>query len=182
MTYRAIPLCTTKYSPFYLLHDREMNFPNPQDLKPKISQDVRNPDQVQRLEDIKYSKAKTYEVVKHNIRKSHQINKFWYDRKAKDIQFQVGDLVYLFSPARKPGKCKILENRLGPCKITARLSDLNYRIVGQKGKERVVHINRLKKSYDQRVWHPQTQKHPFLRPAGGLMTHKTKTKSCCRDQ
>jgi hypothetical protein len=71
---------------------------------------VQNPEQVQRLEDLNSSKAKTYEVVKQNIRKSHQINKFWYDRKAKDRQFQVGDLVYLFSPARKPGKCKILEN------------------------------------------------------------------------
>jgi hypothetical protein len=110
MTYRAIPHCTTKYSPFYLLHDREMKLPKPQDLKPKLSQDVQNPDQVQRLEDLKSSKAKTYEVVKHNIRKSHQMNKCWYDRKAKDRQFQVGDLVYLFSPARKPGKCKILEN------------------------------------------------------------------------
>jgi hypothetical protein len=79
-------------------------------LKPKISQNVQNPDQVQRLEDLKSSKAKTYEVLKHNIRKSHQINKFWYDRKAKDRQFEVEDLVYLFSPARKPEKFKILEN------------------------------------------------------------------------
>jgi hypothetical protein len=38
------------------------------------------------------------------------MNKFWYDRKAKDRQFEVEDSVYFFSPARKPGKFKILEN------------------------------------------------------------------------
>jgi len=32
------------------------------------------------------------------------------------------------------------------------LSDLNYKIVDKKGKEFVVHINRLKKSYDQTPW------------------------------
>ena len=30
-----------------------------------------------------------------------------------------------------------------------KLSDLNYKIVDKKGKEFVVHINHLKKSYDQ---------------------------------
>ena len=33
-----------------------------------------------------------------------------------------------------------------------KLSDLNYKIVNQKGKEFVVHINRLKKSYDETPW------------------------------
>ena len=33
-----------------------------------------------------------------------------------------------------------------------KLSDLNYEIVDKKGKEFVVHINRLKKSYDQTPW------------------------------
>jgi hypothetical protein len=33
-----------------------------------------------------------------------------------------------------------------------KLSDLNYKIVDKKGKEFVVHINPLKKSYDQTTW------------------------------
>ena len=32
------------------------------------------------------------------------------------------------------------------------LSDLNYGTVDKKGKESVVHIKRLKKSYDQTPW------------------------------
>jgi len=33
-----------------------------------------------------------------------------------------------------------------------KLSDYNYKIVDKKGKEYVLHINRLKKSYDQTPW------------------------------
>jgi hypothetical protein len=44
----------------------------------------------------------------------------------------------------------------GPYKITGRLSDLNYKIVDIKGKELVVHVNRLKKAFNQDIWRPKT--------------------------
>ena len=37
MAYRATPNTVTGYSPFYLLHGREMQLPNQDDLKAKIS-------------------------------------------------------------------------------------------------------------------------------------------------
>ena len=37
----------------------------------------------------------------------------------------------------------------GPFVDVQKLSDLNYKLVDKKGKEFVVHINHLKKSYDQ---------------------------------
>jgi hypothetical protein len=88
-TVPSTPHCTTKYRPFYLLHGREMNLPTTEDLKAKISQDVQSTDQVQRLENLMSSLAKAYEAVRRNSRKSHQVNKCWYDRKAKDRQFEV---------------------------------------------------------------------------------------------
>ena len=41
-----------------------------------------------------------------------------------------------------------------------KLSDLNYKIVDKKGKEFVVHINRLKKSYDQTPWSFENARRP----------------------
>jgi len=40
----------------------------------------------------------------------------------------------------------------GPFIVVQKLSDLNYKILGKKGKEFVVHINRLKKSCYQTPW------------------------------
>ena len=41
-----------------------------------------------------------------------------------------------------------------------KLSDLNYKIVNRNGKEFVVHINRLKKSYDQTPWSLKNTRRP----------------------
>ena len=41
-----------------------------------------------------------------------------------------------------------------------KLSDLNYKIVDNKGKEFVVHVNRLKKLYDQTPWSFENKRRP----------------------
>ena len=75
MAYRATPHSTTHYSPFYPLHGREMLLPNEGDLKAKISPDIRDVDQVQRLENLKSSLLKSYKDIRLNNRKGHQKNK-----------------------------------------------------------------------------------------------------------
>jgi hypothetical protein len=60
MAYRATPHSTTNYSPFYLLYDREMVVPNEEKLKAKISPDIHDADQVQRLGNLKSSLIKAY--------------------------------------------------------------------------------------------------------------------------
>jgi hypothetical protein len=40
----------------------------------------------------------------------------------------------------------------GPYKVTARLSKLNCRVVNQKGKKSVVHLNRIKRAFKQGIW------------------------------
>jgi hypothetical protein len=39
------------------------------------------------------------------IKKAHQKNKAYYDKKAKERKCEVNDKVYLFCPVRKPGRC-----------------------------------------------------------------------------
>jgi hypothetical protein len=153
MAYRATPHGTTHYSPFYLLHGREMNLPAEEDLKAQTPEQEQNFEHAQRLENLKFSLREAYKAVGINSRRSHDKNKEIYDRKAKERKFEVNDIVYLFCPARKEGGCqKFRKFWQGPYKVVAKLSELNYRIVAQNGREEVVHVNRLKKSMDPSIW------------------------------
>jgi len=90
-----------------------------------------------------------YKLARDHGRKSHATNKRYYDRNAKDREFAVGDSVYLYNPAIKAGvSAKFRRPWVGPWQVIERRSRLNYVIVDKRGKQLVVHINRLKKAYD----------------------------------
>jgi hypothetical protein len=44
--------------------------------------------------------------VAESNKKSHQVNKQYYDRKAEQRDFEVNDLAYLYSPIKKSGLTK----------------------------------------------------------------------------
>jgi hypothetical protein len=70
-------------------------------------------------------------------------------------------LVYLYNPALK--SCltrKFAKPWIGPCKITMKISELNYEIVDSKGKRQVVHFNRLKQSFNPEFWNPKPRQKP----------------------
>ena len=159
MSHRATPHTTTGYSPFYLLHGREMVLPSTENLKARLPKD--NTDEDQRLENLKSSLRLAYRLAAKANRKSHMNNKRLYDRKAKPREFAVQDLVYLYNPALKPGLTrKFAKPWIGPCQITKKISELNYEIVDEKGRRQVVHINRLKKSFNPEVWNPKPRQKP----------------------
>jgi len=61
MAYRATPNTVTKFSPFYLLHGREMPLPNSDNLKARMSRE--NPDHHQRRENLKASLNAAYKYA-----------------------------------------------------------------------------------------------------------------------
>ncbi|KAI5754399.1 hypothetical protein M8J77_008276 [Diaphorina citri] len=72
------------------------------------------------------------------------------DKECKDvsvdsIDFQVGDLVWLYNPKRRKGHSpKLQQNWEGPYNVITRINDVVYRIrKGSKGKFKVVHLDRL---------------------------------------
>jgi len=72
-----------------------------------------------------------------------------YDPKAKLRSFQSEDIVYLYNTVRKPGKrFNFHKFWTGPLKITVKLSDLNYEIIGTDHKKQTLHVNRVKMAYD----------------------------------
>jgi hypothetical protein len=154
MVYRATPNTTTGYSPFYLLHGREMILPSSDNLKAKIAMD--NPNHQQRLESLKESLRTAYEAVGQANKNSHQNNKRLYDRRAKLREFKEGEFVYLFTPAKKPRLSKKFRPKWsGPYKIVKKISELNYEIEGSNDKRQIVHVNRLKAAHDPSIWKPK---------------------------
>jgi len=109
MAYRHTPHGSTGYSPYFLLHGREMVLPTTQDIRAKLSPKVKGTDYEGKLENLKSSLNLAYKMVRRNIRKSNETNRQYYERKAKKRSFKVNDWVYLFNPTRKRGECSTLK-------------------------------------------------------------------------
>ena len=153
MAFRNTPHGTSKYSPFYMLHGREMVLPSLQHLQAKLSPGIRHSDQAPRLENLKANLRSVYKLARENARKTHETNKRYYDRKARERSFSVGDYVYLYSPAIKVGlSSKFRKPWTGPWLITARKSHLNYALVDERGREVTVHVNRMKPCHQNPSW------------------------------
>ena len=159
IAYRATPHGTSGYSPYYSLHGREMILSPSQDLRAKLSPDVRETEYAPRLENLKSTHKTAHKSVLENNYKCRVTNKMYFDRWAKERNFKAGNIVYLFSPAKKPGQIsKFLKPWTRPFKDVARLLRWNYRIKNLRGKESVVHVNRLKQAYKQGIWEEKGRK------------------------
>ena len=98
--------------------------------------------------------------------KSLQRNKKYHDRRAKHREFEVGDLVYLYKPARRPGlSAKSFRPWTGPHQVTAKISKLNYEIQDRKAKRQIVHVNRLKAAHDSSLWKPINEGNRSRKPS-----------------
>ena len=84
MAYRNTPHGTTKQSPYYMLHGREMDLPTMQSLRGKRSPDIRKTNHAPQLENQKSKLRTAYKLARDNGRKSHAANKRYYDRDVKD--------------------------------------------------------------------------------------------------
>jgi hypothetical protein len=159
MVYRATPHGSTGFSPYYLLHGREIVLPNTEDVRAKLSPKVRGTDYEGKLENLKSSLNVAYKTVRRNIRKSNATNRQYYDRKAKKRSFEVNDMVYLFNPARKRGQfSKYKFSWADPFRVLGKLSDINYRIANRQGREFTVHVNKIKTAYKKKIWEKTQQK------------------------
>jgi len=69
MSYRATPNSVTGHSPFFLLHGREMEIPNSDNLKDRISSE--NLSQKHSLENFKASLNLAYKLVAKANRNAH---------------------------------------------------------------------------------------------------------------
>ena len=154
MAHRATPHTVTGYSPFYLLHGREMQLPSNDSLRARCTR--RPTSQDRRIENLKASLRRAYKTVAKANRKAHQTNKKFYDRRAKTRGFVKSDFVYLYTPATKVGQSKKFQKFwTGPYQVTRKISELNYEIADRDDKRSIVHVNRLKRCYGQGFCQPK---------------------------
>ena len=166
MSYRSLPHTVSGYSPFYLLHGREMEMPHSHGLRARLSPGARRLDEAGRLQNLKSALRLANRTVRERIQKSHARNKRYYDKTAKERVIVVGDIVYLHDPARRPNLFKKWANPWrGPFKVTQQVGKLDFRIIDTKGKETVVHVNRLKVARSPAIWQPETAETRPIRKA-----------------
>ena len=159
MAYRATPNSVTGFSPFYLLHGREMQLPCNDNLKARCPNECSS--QEHRLGNLQTSLRTAYKLVAKANKRSHQRNKDLHDRKAKARSFEVNKLVYFYTTVTKPDLSrKFRKAWIGPYQINKKISDLNYEIVNKANKTQVVHVNRLKQAHGQKMWNDQYQQKP----------------------
>jgi len=161
MAYSNTPHGTTKHTPYYMLHGREMILPSMQSLRAKFLTDIRDSEHEPRLENLKSRLRTAYKIAREQGRRSHATNKRYYDKHAKHREFEVGDTVYLYNPAVKKGvSSKFRRPCVGPWRVTEKKSRLNYAIVDRSGKRLVVHVNRPQKAYSPVDWERANKRQP----------------------
>ncbi|UYV83325.1 hypothetical protein LAZ67_23000532, partial [Cordylochernes scorpioides] len=141
---------TTGFTPFKLIHGREVEtavdtlFPNPhEDLQEDYSQKIAS-----RVEE-------TRQLARLETLKAQEKDKARYDSKHEAMDYNVGDLVWIFIPIRKVGLSeKLMKRYFGPYRVTRKLSDVTFEVepVDQPTRRRqtrdLVHVLRMKPYHD----------------------------------
>ena len=79
------------------------------------------------VDNLHRSLKSAYDSAHQQLSVSHQRAKTWYDRRAWGIAFFVGERVWLYTPAVKPGRTKKLSSLWrGPYTVLDRTWDTNY--------------------------------------------------------
>ncbi|UYV63435.1 hypothetical protein LAZ67_2004061 [Cordylochernes scorpioides] len=141
---------TTGFSPFFLVHGREAETTLDSLLPYHDNDDVG--DYVQHL-------ITTAEEARHlaqlHLYRGQEKDRKYYDRKHRPVDYNVGDLVWLFIPVRQVGLSeKLIKKYFGPYRITRKLSPVNYEIeaISDSPKRRktrdTVHVLRMKPYLD----------------------------------
>jgi hypothetical protein len=148
--YNSAKQDTTGFSPFFLVHGRDLQ--TPLDVIFPQCTESHGDDYVQRL----ITRAEeARQLARLHILDSQATNKRRYDKRHRPVNYNIGDLVWVFTPVRKVGLSeKLLRRYFGPYRITRRLSDVTYEVESMEESSRrrrskdVVHVLRLKPYLD----------------------------------
>ena len=113
---------TTGYTPFYLLHGFEPELPLDAALN-LPSDSINNQFSFQNIQHAHH--AREVAVARQLV--SQTKSKARFDQTRRDVQFKEGDLVYVRTPNRQPGKSeKLLHQFFGPFEIRRQTAPNDY--------------------------------------------------------
>ena len=157
LAYNSSVHASAGYSPFYLMYGRQVNLPV--DLMYGST-----PHEACTLGDyahtLRNNLTEAYVLARRKGITEHNRQKALYDVKVHGAPYQVGDWVWLHSPAVPRGQCRKLHHPwTGPFKVVECIGECDYKIKSKNGKMiRVVHFDRLK------PFVPGTRTETFLGP------------------
>jgi hypothetical protein len=97
--YRDVPQESTGFSPFELMYGRNVNGPLDIIANHWLKESGYNDSNlVQYVLDHRERVGKTVQAAVKNIEKAQIKQKLWYDKKARDRQFNIGDQVLMLTP------------------------------------------------------------------------------------
>ncbi len=151
MAYRATPHASTGLTPNMMVFGRELAEPVdlviglPQDPSPAVSPPQYVLDLRERLE-------QAHDIAREALGRSVKRARRYYDRKAHEHSFKVGDQVWQFVKGRKRVRGKVpkfLPHYEGPFVVKHVLDTWSYVIQKGRGKLRIVHHDDLKPYHDR---------------------------------
>ncbi|UYV72118.1 hypothetical protein LAZ67_9001871, partial [Cordylochernes scorpioides] len=110
---------TTGFSPFYLVHGRDVE--TPLDTILTYREEANLDDYV---ESLVTNAEDARQLARLNILKAQEKDKFRYDKSHRPVQYRTEDLVWVYTPVRKQGLSeKLLKIYFGPYKVVRQLSE-----------------------------------------------------------
>jgi predicted aspartyl protease len=159
-TYRVSYNRTLRDNPFYLIYGRDPILP--QDLfmpvKSSNQRQITAGDIVEYKMKLLKDLHATYGKLNQDKAKERDVYKNYYDKSHKDVSFDVGEQVMLFTPRSEIGLTKkFLSRWTGPYKVLAKVNPVNYRL---EALPHVVHVQRLRR---YRPWVRRLTKTNFMK-------------------
>jgi hypothetical protein len=109
---------------------------------------------------VKLHKAR--EIAASNMLLAQEKMKKQYDKKASDLKYFIGDLVYVYFPEiMVGGSKKFFKNYSGPYILIEKVSDVNFKIAqahNNKVLKNTVHVNRFKPFISRGIKPPTPEK------------------------
>ena len=158
MAYRATPHESSKVTPNEMMLGRQVSMPL--DVQLGLAPEMEVKEEAEFVVELRERLEAAYASARENLGESAKRQKRFYDLKALDEPFKVGDLVWTVNKSRRKGRCPKLQKKwLGPAVVEERVNDVTYKLRVTKTDSKVVHFDHLKPYLSQDVpdWALSTQ-------------------------
>ena len=134
---------STGFSPFELLFGWKAR--GPLNLLQQNWEELREEDPesvIQYIDTLMNSLQQSLKIAAENLKRHQGKQKHWYDKRARERTFHLGDEVLILKPIKGN---KLQLNWASPFRIVSKMSEVNY-IIQEEGEEgwRVVHVTMIK--------------------------------------